>query len=243
MSANEQSTIFNEFNASFDNGSEFPSDANKQIPSELLHCIDLGNKQFFSGFLKDFPKLYEVLVHKCSRIHLLESTSIGMSLDDLGVEYNSYWWGLKYNNKLITADIPVANSDDSVNMELNEKYLRSLPEGFDVFYKNMNGMAIAEGIGPSGYDLPSSFSDWDELKNYFEDKGLPQDLVGCMYKDLPDSDLRVFIKSTDGRLIVSNLSGSTRQLYFISNDYKSYMVIDKPIENLDLFFSKAIKEN
>ncbi|WP_027709728.1 hypothetical protein [Zooshikella ganghwensis] len=233
---------FSEFNACYMVSSEFPEEAVYRIPSELLCAIDNGNEAFFSGLKTSFPKLYQVLTAECSRIQLLESVSIGIGLNDFGKECKSYWWGLKCGQKLITAGIPLINPSEATITDYLKAYLSCLPAGFDCFYEKMDSLAVAAGIGPYGYDLPSSFSDWREIKNFCEDH--EQDLSGAkfMYDKLPGSDLRVFIQCSNSDLIVCDLTGQHRGLFYVKGgDFKNYHLINDPLKALDAYFAGAVK--
>jgi hypothetical protein len=63
--------VFADFNGRYSHSSEFPEQAVKVIPPWLLTAIDNGNEEFFADFATAVPKLYERLVRKSGRVHLL----------------------------------------------------------------------------------------------------------------------------------------------------------------------------
>lgn len=239
MSIENCEILFPDFNACFAYSKDFPESALIQIPKELHSAIDVDNADFFSNLKVFFPKLFNVFTLKCSKVYLLESLSIGMGLNDLGMEYLTYCWGLKCEERLLTASIPVSSPSSNIFKKNAKAYLNCLPKAFGAFYQKMDGISIAEGCGPHGYDLPSSLGDWRELRSFMEDVGRSPTDAEVLYHDFPESDLRVFIRCFNGELVICDLSGKVDGLYLL-NSTGLYKKIEKPTEVLDSYFASVV---
>lgn len=226
------------FDGAYSHSAYFPQVALEEIPPSLITAIDKGSTTFFEDLKESFPNLYLVLTRECDRLYLLESISRGMGLDNMGKEYRTYCWGLKCKNTTITIGIPTLEPTDPIKLKRDQKYLSCLPLGFEFFYRKMDGMAVVEDVGLHGFDLPTSYKHWQHLTNYADDLGIPVKSLGKLLQN----DIRVFIRGSQGDLILLNFTTKNGSLIYVKNrDFGKYLEVPNPRETLDHYFAKAVK--
>jgi len=243
MNEKECKELYPDGNRCFNNSSQFPKEALEKIPSELHSAIDNGNGGFFDNLKESFPKLYEVLTSKCSDITLLETVSKSLGLNSTGKQRLSYSWGLKCNDKHIAVGIPSSNPSSKVRELIYPPFLDALPKEFACFYQKMDGIGIndIDVISAGIKDLPLALTDFFELEGYLDNTDQEIKRANKIYTDFPDGDIRVFIKCSNGDLILCDLASSSGDLYMLENSSDGeYSVIENPVETLDGYFAKVL---
>jgi hypothetical protein len=238
-----QSPFFRLYQGIYAHSSEFPPNALALIPEPLRTAIDEGNAKFFAELKDDLPRFYHVLVEESSPVHLLERRYESDTLSGDKREHKLYCWGLECAGIAVVMRIPVPGDLD-VDCQLYEPYFQSLPTSLHGCYAKTDGMAISdqEFAGTSGYDLPTSFSDWRRLVHYCEDVDLPEKKIAKMQDDFSGDDLRVYIQGSHGDLILLNFTRKDRQLYHVqSHDFDHYALIEDVPSVLDEYFAYAVR--
>jgi hypothetical protein len=234
------------FNANrvYSHSSDFPEEVVKKIPSELLNSIDRGKEGFFEGFKDSVPNFHKALMENASQIYLIEMISFGMGLNNLGKESKNYYWGFQCNGKLITAELKLVRPEQ-MQLITKQQYLPCIPSEFHCFYQKTDGMAIASGMGPGGFDLPASFGDWRRVQEYCRDYRIEHNIsmvaIDSLYKEFRDEDLRIFIKGSFGDIVFINFSAKDGKLYHVKNcDFLDYRLIEHAPQALDSYFANAV---
>lgn len=238
---NFQSPFFRLYQGIYAHSSEFPPDALARIPARLRTAIDEGNAKFFAEIKDHLPRFSCVLVEDSSPVHLLERVYESETLSGEKREHKLYCWGLERDVIPVVMRIPIPGDPD-VDRELYAPYFQCLPTSLHGCYAKTDGMAIAdqELAGTSGYDLPTSFSDWSRLADYCDDLALPMDKIATIQDDFAGDDLRVYIRGSHGDLILLNFTRKDQRLYHVKDhDFDNYASIeDVPI--LDEYFASAV---
>lgn len=240
---NFQNPFFRLYQGIYAHSSEFPADALARIPERLRTAIDGGNAKFFAEIKDDLPCFYHGLVEDSSPVHLLERVYESETLSGEKREHKLYCWGLECDGIPVVMRIPVPGDPD-VDRELCAPYFQSLPTSLHGCYAKTDGMAIPDQkfADTSGYDLPTSFSDWRGLVHYCDDVDLPEQKIAKMQDDFSGDDLRVYIRGSHGDLMLLNFTRKDRRLYHVQDhDFDNYALIEDVPSVLDEYFAHAVR--
>lgn len=230
---------FNDYNATFTQSADFPSEARERVPSDLWSAFDGGNKAFFQPLATNQPRTYEMLTSHCGRISLLEAVSKGMGISNIGKRQVHYQWGIMCGQRFVVGHIPVATTMKG----FAESKLVCLPEALHGYYRHTDGMTIPGPQGPGlvDYDLPSNIGGWRDLDYYRQKQNLPKKVLSKINRDFGEHDLRIFLYGSRGDLIMTDMLRKDRKLYHIKdNAFDDYALLENPTQKLDAYFANAL---
>ncbi len=241
MSAIELSELFPKASACYSTSSDFPEEALEWIPNGLLASLDNGNSEFFAGISMDFPKLYETLTKKCSKITLIETVYRDMSLKNFGRESKNYYWAMRCHENYIFIGIPSTEDNTPIYEKNMTKYLSVLPYEFHAFYQGMNGMSVSKGIGRAGFGLPRKAGTWIKLIDFLDDTYQANCKVNSVTDIFGGVEPGVFIRFSNSDLILCDLNGSVEGLYFFQAELDKCIKLANPVKALDSCFANFVE--
>ena len=226
--------MFSAYDAIYKRSEEIPGESTQGIPESLRTAIDEGNAAFFGEIAASFPQLFRILVEDCSPVVLLESrVRLGESEEVL------LRWGLCCGDTEIILGIPL-DYDASYYKTFMDDYLSVLPTALLGFYARKDGMAVVEGIGTVGSDLPSATGNWRLLEEYCRDFGLTLPKNWAKEKFGHD-DIRVYISGSRGHLFLVDMKGRPSDIHCVKDgDFENGFVLDD-YSVLDNYFCEAVK--
>ncbi len=238
MIVETDSAPFSDYTKIYTNSSQFPQEALDFIPDNLIDVIDNGNASFFKHFEPSLPCLYNILTNVCSPIVLLESRFAGFGIGETDSENFMYWWGLTCRDLEVIVGIPL-KQESSQYQSLLSKKIAILPSLFHCCYDKMDGLAIVEGVGSTGFDLPSTDSEWRRIDDHCIDfeidipKNWTTDYFG-------HSDIRVFIRGSKGHLFLIDCLKKPSPIYCVTDlNFNNIKQIDNLVD-MDRYFANAV---